>query len=319
MELIIKTTGKCNFACDFCMAGNENIRHEQTVSNDLKNLINVLKPQQLILNGGEPLLSGKQYFEDLLKIFDGDIAIISNLKDFYIRPEYWSSLFKNNRISITTSFQFGSGRKWDYNTVYTAQKFKEVCELFKKNIGYIPMFISVISTENENMALDHVYLAKSLNTVCKLNPMLPIGISQETFPFYKMIDIWLKIKELGLEKYTDAAVQFYGGGCSFNTCLKCESTIRVFYHDNNGKICYGNCDNGIFLGYQLKDIDLIRPEQKQSKLDIFNVISKKCLSCELCRLCNACKINKMIALKDKNYCFEMLKRKQKILKSGWYL
>lgn len=76
--------------------------------------------------------------------------------------------------------------------------FRRVCKKFKDYVGYVPMFISVINAENEDKALDHVLLAKDLGTQCKLNPVLPYGISAEAYPKYKMVDIWLKIQELGL-------------------------------------------------------------------------------------------------------------------------
>ena len=318
MELIVKITGKCNFACDFCLAGKADIKHHEYPSENLKKQLKILQPTSLIMNGGEPLLAGKQYFEELLEYYDGEIAIVSNLKDFFERSEYWKSLFSNPRVSVVTSFQYGNRRKWNSQTSYSEEKFKTVISKFKQEIGYTPMFISVISNENEDRALDHVYLAKELGTVCKLNPMLPLGICSEFYPIYKMIDIWLKIKELGLEKYTDANVQFYDGGCAFNTSLRCENTIRVIFEDQLGNIKYSNCESKAMQGKYI-DLDTDYPEPVQKQIEPLNMISQKCIRCELCRLCNSCEIQREIAKTDSNHCFEMIKRKEKILASGWYL
>ena len=316
MELIIKPTGRCNFACSFCAAGKTHIKHQTRLSDVLKHQIDVLQPSSLIINGGEPLLSGIDFFTELLDFYSGHIAIISNLKCFYEDPKTWIPLFLNPRISVVTSFQYGSGRKWDANTVYDESMFRRICRMFKEHAGYVPMFISVISEENEKRAIDHVYLAKELGTICKLNPLLPIGFSKNFYPIHKMIKIWLQIKQLDLEKYTDTLVQFYHGGCQFNTSLMCANTIRVFYENSDGSIAYSNCDNKAMSGHTMP-LDAVKPIPCPTKLNMPDLISTKCLSCELCRLCNACCIARSIAKKDKNHCVEMLKLKSSLLKSGW--
>lgn len=316
MELIIKATGRCNFKCDFCSAGKSDIQHQTYLHEAIKKQISILKPSSLIINGGEPLLAGKSYFEELLNASQCHIAIISNLKAFEEAPEYWTPLFLNPRISVVTSFQFGNRRKINDDVVYTEQHFKKVCSLFKEKVGYVPMFISVISAENEKLALDHIKLARELGTICKLNPLLPLGISAEHYPLYKMMDIWLEINEKGLEKYTDASVQFFFGGCQFNTSLYCQSTIRAIYVDCNGKIRYSNCDNKI-MEKEYIELEESTPIHCQKSIAPRQMISKKCLSCELCRLCNACDITRELSKRDKDYCVEMTKRKQRILKTGW--
>lgn len=84
MELIVKPTGRCNFACNFCISGKmaSNIKHFEHVPQQLKDIIQTIKPSSIIVNGGDPLLSGRDYFYELLDCFDGDIDIITNLKCF---------------------------------------------------------------------------------------------------------------------------------------------------------------------------------------------------------------------------------------------
>lgn len=321
MELIIKPTGRCNFACNFCLAGkmSSNIKHFEHVPNQLKEIIDILKPSSIIVNGGDPLLSGKDYYYELLDCYSGIIDIITNLKDFVQRPQYWKDLFRHDRIAVTTSFQFGTGRRWSNDVVYDVNMFKRTCKLFNEQIGYVPMFISVIDEENEKFALDHVYLAKELGTQCKLNPVLPLGLATKAYPKYKMVDIWLKIIELGLEQYCNADVQFYNGGCSFNTGLHCTSTIRVFWIDNNNEVHYSSCDNCCTLGDSIP-LDTVCPAPVKMKLDPSTFINgRNCLKCKLCRFCNACKANREANKNDPNYCVEMHKRLDKIVKSGWLI
>lgn len=167
----------------------------------------------------------------LLEMFDGGISLTSNLKNFALKPAEWINLMRHPRIGVCTSFQYGEGRRWDENTVYDEVMFRNVMKMFRDMVGYTPMFISVIGKGNENRALDHVRLAKDLGTKCKLNGVLDLGRSDESYPLYKMIDIWLAVKKEGLEQWHDCSVQMLHGGCNFNTNLMCGSTIRSAWFD----------------------------------------------------------------------------------------
>lgn len=316
MELIIKPTGRCNFNCTFCSAGNLNIKHQEKVPEELKNILSIIKPDGLIMTGGDPLLMSPEYYNELLKLGSWNISFTTNLKDFYLYPDKWKTLLKNNRVSVCTSFQYGNNRLWDKNTIYTEDLFKKVMYKFNEYIGYFPPFIAVIDHTNEDFALKHLELAKELNTKCKLNGMLCLGKAKESYPKYKMIDIWLKAYELNLDKYLDTEIQFKYGGCSFNTNLMCKSTIRAFWLTNTNKIIYGNCED-LATGGEYIEIDKEKPKIKKENISIKDLISQKCLTCELCNLCNGCKKSRDINKNTVNFCEEMLKRKEKILKMPW--
>lgn len=315
MELIIKPTSVCTFNCSFCSANLLRIKHNNHVSNNLKHIINTIKPDGLIVTGGDPLMMSPDYYKELLLLGDYNISLTTNLKEFYLNPDKWTETLLNPRISVCTSFQYGNERRWDKDTPYTEEMFIKVMNLFNEKIGYMPSFISVIGKNNEDKAIDHLLLAKRLGTKCKINPVIEMGLSTESYPKYKMIDIWLKIQELGLEDYWDMDVQFKKGGCGFNTNGMCESTIRAVYEDVNGNIHYSNCEDVLaYNDYQIK-IDKEKPVCIKHNSSDF--ISEKCLTCELCQFCNNCKISRDVAKRDKNYCDEIMKRKDKILKSGW--
>lgn len=316
MELIIKPTSRCNFNCTFCSAGLLNIKHSEKVSEKLKEVLNILKPDTLIFTGGDPLMVSPKYYEEILSLGDWHLSFTTNLKDFYLQPDKWTPLFKNPRVGITTSFQYGDERRWDKNTPYTEEMFKKVIRLFEEKVGYVPTFISVISEKNEDKALDHIRLAKELNTQCKINGVLPMGLSDHFYPFYKMIDIWISIKESGLEEYWDNEVQFYNGGCNFNTNLMCESSIRTFWLNDKEEIQYNNCEDCASQGYRIP-LDKERPIPHQTKVDNYDVVTKECLFCPLHHLCNGCKSLRNINKLTPNHCEEMKKRMDKIKEMGW--
>lgn len=318
MELIIKPTGRCNFNCTFCSANLLKIKHDNNVSNDLKQIITNLQPDSLIITGGDPLMMSKEYYEQLLSLGNYPISFTTNLKGFYNNPDYWTPLFKNERIGICTSFQYGDERLWDLKTPYTEEMFKKVMHLFYDRIGYMPSFIAIIDENNADKALDHLYLAKELGTKCKLNPLLALGKSKTFYPKYKMVDIWLKIYEKNLQDYLDSDIQFYQGGCGFNTNLLCQSSIRAIYIDGNNKIHYSNCEDCLSNGEEI-DIDASKPLCIPERLNPTDMINDKCLYCELCNFCNGCRNARKTAKITPNYCDEMLKRKQRILSMGWKL
>ena len=317
MFLLIKPTSRCNFNCNFCSAKNLQIKHYDKVPEIIKDRIKVLDPDWIIITGGDPLMVSPKYYEELLSITKCQISLTTNLKDFYLNPDKWVDLFKNPRIAICTSFQYGTGRLWDKNTPYTEDQFKKVMFLFKEKVGYMPNFISVITKENEDRALDHLYLAKELNTQCRLNGVFSFGASNEYYPRYKMVDLWLKIKELNLEQYYIDNNFFSEGTCNLNTNLLCTSTIRACWVKQDTTLEYGTCEDLLIEGYSKIPLDKNRPIPKVQDIPYNELINDKCLSCELYRFCNACKINRIMAKSCPNYCEKMLKRKEKILKSGW--
>lgn len=317
MFLLIKPTSKCNFNCNFCSAKNLHIKHSNKIPEKIKERIKVLNPDWIVITGGDPLMVSPDYYYELLSLTTCEISLTTNLKGFYLNPDKWINLFKNPRISICTSFQYGTGRLWDKNTPYTEDLFKKVMLLFKEKVGYMPSFISVITRENETRALDHLYLAKELNTQCRLNGVFSFGASKEYYPRYKMVDLWLKIKELGLEKYYMENNFFEAGTCNLNTNLLCTSTIRACWLKEDNNLEYGTCEDLLVEGYSKIPLEESKPIPKSEEIPYQDLINDKCLSCELCRFCNACKINRIMAKDCLNYCEEMLKRKDKILKSGW--
>lgn len=311
MELIIKPTSVCNFACTFCSAGLLNIKKVREVPQKIVELINLLKPQSVIITGGDPLCIDRRYYEHLLQIYDGPISFTSNLKGYYLNREYWKPILSNNRIGVGTSFQYGNERLWDKNTSYTEEMFIKVMTQFESDFGYVPSFISVITPDNVDRAIDHVYLAKRLNTKCKLNPLKSIGKSVTTFPLYKMIDIYNECTRLGLDQYLDHDIQ-YRGGCGWNTGRMCESCIRACWIDNNDQLHYSHCEELLSWGIEIPT-DTTKPKPIPHTITLKEVIKPQCYQCRLFNLCNGCAVHREQAKCDPNYCEQMKAREQLIL------
>ena len=311
MELIIKPTSVCNFACTFCSAGLLDIKKVRDVPPQIVDLIEKLQPQLIIITGGDPLCVDRNYYQQLLQIYNGPISLTTNLKGYWLNRQYWKPILSNPRIGVATSFQYGNQRLWDKDTPYTEDMFIDVVSTFKSDFGYTPPFISVITDENADRAIDHVLLAKRLQTKCKLNPVRSIGRSTKSFPLYKMIDIYHQCYQMQLQQYLDIDVQNQGG-CGWNTNHMCESCIRACWVDNKDKLHYSHCEELLSYGVEIPYED-VPPKPKRRTITIAQVISTQCYHCELFNLCNGCAVHRDAAKQDKNYCKEMLSRKQLIL------
>lgn len=328
MELIIKPTGRCNFACTFCSAGDMDnvIQHpkDERVPEKLKELIIDMKPSRLIITGGEPLMMKPEYYYELHELAPQSyVSPTTNLKDFYLHPDKWAPLFNEDWFKISTSFNYGDTRRWDKNTVYDEEMFIKVMERFKEYVPGrgVPMFLAVIDDSNEHTVMDHILLAKKLGTVCKLNRAIGAGFQSKCYQRYKIMKYYLDIIDAGLEEYEWNCANRTKGGCPYNIHHGCETTIRCVYIDKNGDMHTSTCDERLSMGFEIPKESVINhntlPEYAHIKPSDY--ITPECAYCELFNLCNACSMNRYEAKLDPNYCSEMKKLESRIIESGWAL
>lgn len=323
MELILKPTGRCNFKCKFCAASELMTNEDRThVHPNIKRYIEDVKPHLIIITGGDPLMMDPSYYYELHDIV-GDLVKLyatTNLKDFYLNPHKWTSLLNEDWFNVTTSFQYGSGRMWDINTVYNETMFLKVMDQYSKYVNKnLPIFISVISEENEMYAIDNVRLAKRLNTVAKLNAALPVGKQGTWYPRYKMYQLYIDIIDKhGLGKFESNCIDRSQPKCPKNIYNSCNDNIRCCYVGSDGTLHVGICDEMLELGYELTGDD-IYCKSTNNTIDPTTLIHDKCVYCQLCRLCNGCNLNREFAKSDPNYCTEMKKLEESIIDHGWSL
>lgn len=316
MHLIIKPTSDCNFNCSFCSARLLKIPTTKNVPEKILQVIDKINPDNITITGGEPLVVDPQYYYQILQRFSGNIGFTSNLKSFVEDPDKWIDLFSNPRVAVCTSFQYGKDRKSDKNSPYDEHSFIQTVSKFKELIGYCPNFIAIINNDNCDRAIDHLYLAKKLQTKCKLNGQNALGLSGEYFPRYKMVDIWLQIYKLRLQRYLMDNCPEITGNCNFNTNLLCESTVRSAWVNVKGDLVYGTCEDLATEGLRLIDLDADDCKPVEGKV---NFINENCQYCELCRFCCGCQAHVIQARKCPEYCQQMQKRKKDILESRWVI
>lgn len=299
MDLIIKPTDICDFACTFCSS--------PTLAEDKKTLLDLSRINQfldrfpqtntIIVNGGEPLMVSPDYYWKIINFLDKkemrtSISFTSNLWDFYKKPEKWIDLFRHPRVNIATSFNYGNGRRISKKKIYTEEIFLDVMKKFKSYLGYYPDFISVVTDEDEHLAINNVRLAKSLNIECKLNYSMASGRESKPYQLSKIYKTYLEIIDLNLfnwefnSKELMKTVKNKKTVCPRNR--SCDSGIRCLQPDGDYYSCgaFGD-DKEYSIDFENEmSGDLVTPLKNEPS--IFSM-KNECLSCPMFDICNGCK------------------------------
>ena len=248
------------------------------------------------------------YYWKIIKYLDSkdmstSISITTNLWPFYKNPAKWSQLFNHWRVGVTTSFQYGGGRLKGDLTEFSEEDFWNCSDAMLKHCGYRPGFISVITEENEHLAIKNVELAKQMDVECKLNYAFSSGppvkfkniiMGQEGKPYMlsDIYEIYLEVwkKELWPWEFnTKQMMQRLRGYAT--TCPQnrdCDSGIRVLQPSGD----YYSC--GAFGDDKKFPIDFETEMKGQKVFPIKNVIelqtmTDNCYSCRMFQICNGCK------------------------------
>lgn len=340
MDLIIKPTELCNFKCTFC--SSTKITEDKSALLDLDKIFQFLKrypeTKTIIVNGGDPLMVDPEYYWKIINHLDeieseASISFTSNLWPFYKNPEKWLPLFRNERLRVTTSFQYGGGRLKGDLTEFSEEDFWNVSNKMLELVGYRPDFIAVITEENAARAIDNVLLAKKMGVECKLNYAFSSGppvkfkgitMGQEGKPFVlsDIYEIYVKIWEMGLSPWEyntkQMIVRLKGHATTCPQTRSCDEGIRTLQPSGD----YYSC--GAFGDDRLYSIDFDE-EMKGKKffplrnaLEI-NHLKEECFACPMFQICNGCK-KTIRDLKEHNlveqHCKKMKTLAPKIIESN---
>lgn len=306
MDLIIKPTQRCNFSCTFCssteIAKSNKPIHDLDLNKIERFLDRFPDTQTIIVNGGDPLMMKPEYYWSIIEMLekrrmtDCIISFTTNLWDYHLHPSKWIPLFKHPQMQVATSFQYGGGRDIRPGVPFTEKDFLEIVDKFKKDIGYYPGFIAVITNENKHLAIDNVRLAKWLGVECKLNYAVASGREGVCFPIGDMYQIYMDIYEAGLAEWEYSTKQMLAKlkNDQFTTCplnRKCDEGIRNLQPVSDAGYEYNSCgafgddqEYGIDFEKEMAG-DFITPLQDAFELQYQK---EECLSCPNFHICNGC-------------------------------
>lgn len=300
MELIVKPTEKCNFACTFC--SSPKLSEKSVTLLSLGTIFRFLErfpeTNTLIINGGDPLMVAPQYYWDILQYFEKHslkttLSFTSNLWAFYKNPRNWTDLFSHPQVGVATSFNYGNTRKVTDDLVYTEDLFWKVSDLFLEKVGYRPGFISVISDENQDTAIENVKLAKKMDVECKLNYAMASGRQSRPFLKASIYKIYLDIIDQGLAPWEYNAKQILNKQKSLSTTCplnrSCDANIRCLQPDGDYYSCGAFGDDkkySISFEAEMNSVEKILPLSTRPELVS---MKEECFSCPAFSICNGCK------------------------------
>lgn len=298
MDLIIKPTQACNFRCTFCSSNDiaEDYREELPLDT-LFAFLMTHDTSRIIVNGGDPLMMPPEYYWEILAFMKENgmkttLDFTTNLWDFYLHPDKWSSLFLQPGVSVCTSFQYGGERRLANGNEYTEEQFCKIMKQFTERIGYTPLFIAVITEHNENTVLDTVRLARTLGTECKINPAVQSGRSRWFYPLYKMYSHYLDIIDAELGEYESNCkyirrIMHYKDACC-PYARGCYRSIRCM--NPRGELHSCGCFNddshlNALLGKPTYELHRCNEDQLEKD---YGYLKAECFGCSCFGLCNGC-------------------------------
>lgn len=310
MDLILKPTVNCNFACTFC---SSTVLSEQ--SKDIVELDEIERFIQrypetntVIVNGGDPLMMPPKYYFDIIEILErnnckASISFTSNLWAFYKKPDKWAPLLRHPRLGVTTSFQYGDARLKGDLTPFTEEEFWAVSDMMLKEVGYRPDFIAVIDASNEDTVIKTVELAKRMGVEAKINhavasgppvqkKSVTMGNANSQFTQADIYGHYVQIHEAGLGEYEyntkQMAKRLAGGDTTCPLSRKCDESIRTMQPGGG----YYSC--GAFGDDQLYSIDFENEmaggfETPLQVIADIDSMKEACYICPMFSICNGCR------------------------------
>jgi hypothetical protein len=158
------------------------------------------------------------------------------------------------------------------------ERFKEVFYKFSNRYNKKPDFIYVVSSENEQYAIKSVELAKELGIWAKLNCQIPVGKATNYYPRYKLLNIYLQLIKLGLDKYESNLVNREKHFCPFAATYKTCILNKAVYVNSKEELIEGTCEESLSSNGKLI----------AKKGSLFT----KCYGCKLFNVCNGCSVNR---------------------------
>lgn len=250
ISVIVKVTNSCNLNCKYCYDAN-NLKKSQISLNYLKKLFIILDEAnydyvQIIWHGGEPMLMGICFYEEVLKLqkkFSGSISFDNHMQtNGTLINNEWASFFVKNRFKIGVSYDGGdesSGR----NLQDFSLRGRNLIAQHGVNCGVL----NVINSHNIDNLIRLYKYYKNLNISVQFNYIFPCGrvfennenllLSADKYmsSMCDLFDIWIKDKDCNIS--VEPLISYIRSLVGYNTKCTTEGCLHNWICINyDGKI-----------------------------------------------------------------------------------
>ena len=313
-NLILKLCGNsCNINCSYCFEKKKEVENGLIKFNEINNLINRLPTTcSIVLHGGEPLLAGTEYIDDLLtllgKYYPDKINAIRVQTNGTLIDRTWIELLfdKHKKLNVEIAISLDgteimNGLRLDYNGNNT---FNSVIQAFNllADHGICSGMLSVISKQSLGMAKEYIGLISSIKNLSfvKVNPLFNMengNLFSESLTPNEFVDFVLQITseyiESGLYKHLAiepilSVIQRTRGirsrYCNYS-CRKCFNYISVYPDGKLGPCDCLSCNDFAIIDDSKDFSDSINIAANSGKSEILQRLIDECIDCDINELC----------------------------------
>ena len=208
--VVIKAVGnRCNLACRYCCVSKEGDRYympDQTLKQTIKS-ISVLNPLPIFFwGGGEPLLSGRRFFEKVINLqakFCRDHNFINSLQtNGILLDNDWIDFFKqyNFQVGVSWDGQVESARITINGRIVSDEVWNKIELCLKKNLNF--GIITVVTRQNVQYVSEiaRILYSKGIKNLL-LKPYignlkdLSLDSADYAVAMCKLLNLWSKTKD----------------------------------------------------------------------------------------------------------------------------
>ncbi|MGL5723609.1 radical SAM protein [Cetobacterium sp.] len=294
ITLMLKIVGNsCNLKCEYCYE-NRNISYNNIFSlNEIKTKLEQFKNYKnifLIFHGGEPLLTPKNLFKEIMeyitKEFLGKLNIQIQTNGTLIDEE-WIEIFKNYKKILSISISLDPAGEKDLRKIKDRENIFLNLERLQKELSNIGI-ISVAHQYNKDDFINFIEYLQLINikslTINKyrlVENQANIGITESQYNklLEQILEYWIKS-----ESYKKIRIQ------PLISLLSKENKLCLYLNDKN------KCKQ-FRTFYPGEESIIYCDHYKEEEIDIIQ--EKKCVECSIYSFCGGgCRMEK----KDENYC-----------------
>jgi uncharacterized protein len=315
-SVILKTTNSCSLACDYCYINRHNsgLRHTimplelvRKVIVDYMAITDKLQGSEAALlftwHGGEPLLAGMEYYEEVMKmqrcILPRSCEVLNCITtNAVVLDQRWIDFFAKNNFRVAVSLdgpehihnrhRFFSSGKGSF-----AHVMKAINLLKENNIDFGVLSVITEDLAREPQSFFEFCLAEEIFEV-GFNPYITDTrwLSANEFADFniRLFDLWYDLNnpDFRIREFADIIARIFGrrgNSCENEHCFGTHLSIDVNGDIYACDILIGNSD--MYLGNAKEmNLDEVVTSSKYNRLKQLSAISlKACVKCRFYHVC----------------------------------